>query len=86
MLLFHITFALASLVAAGALFVNPSHNRLNISFALTAAMLSSGTFLVVTTHSHLIEACVMGLGLVSVITYSVVVARQKLAVELKSNN
>ena len=78
-LLFHIAAALGSLAAAVIVYFRPSQTRLNITYALSAAMLSSGTYLVIKNASHLIEACVLGLSLMTVIVYSAVSARSKLA-------
>lgn len=81
LLLFHILAAFGSLAAAGAVYVSPSVNRLHATYFLTGAMFSSGTVLVIQNVSHLVEACVMGLALLSVIAYAVISARNKLAHE-----
>jgi hypothetical protein len=78
-LLFHILTALGSLVAAGVLYVRPSVEGLRATYFLTASMLASGTYLVIRNMSHLLEACIMGLVLLSVILYATVTARNKLA-------
>lgn len=78
LLLFHIIVALASLVVAGALYFGPSVTRLRATYVLTVGMFASGTVLVIQNTSHLLEACVMGLGLLSVIMYASVSARKKL--------
>jgi hypothetical protein len=78
-LLFHIVVAFASLIAAGAAYLSPSLGKLRLAYVLAASMLASGTYLVVRNSSHLLEACVMGLVYLVIISYEIAVARSKLA-------
>lgn len=77
-LFIHIILAVGSLVAAGASHISPSVAKLRTTYALTAGMLLSGTYLVIQSSSHLLEACVMGLSLLAVISLEVTLARNKL--------
>lgn len=79
LLLFHITAAFGSLAAAGLSYAGPSRQRLRATYLLTAGMLISGTVLVIQNTAHLVEACVMGLVLLGVITFASVSAQNKLA-------
>ncbi len=79
LLLFHIITAFSSLGFATAAHLQPSFNKLRATYALTAAMLVSGTALLIKAPSHLLEACLMGLVLLSVILYQVILAHKKLA-------
>jgi hypothetical protein len=78
-LLLHILTALGSLVVAGAAFLSPSVFKLRLSYVLTASMLASGTYLVVKNSAHLLEACVMGLVYLVIVSFELASARHKLA-------
>lgn len=60
-LILHILIALASIVCSGYAFFSPSKSKLQVSYALTALTLISGTYLVISTHSPLLSSCVSGL-------------------------
>jgi len=77
-LLFHIVVALTSLAYSGYLFFKPSKSGLNIAYALVAATLASGTYLVVGS-GHLVSACVSGLVYLAFVLPAIVAARNKLA-------
>lgn len=85
LLLFHIIVALSSLVAAGVVYASPSQMKLRMTYILSAAMLASGTVLVLRDATHLVKACVMGLSLLAVISYAVLSARSKLAIQRETN-
>lgn len=78
-LVFHVLAAVTSLLAAGALYLAPSKNKLHLTYLLTGCMLTSGTYLVIQSSSHLLQACIMGLGMLSVIAFAVMRAHSKLA-------
>lgn len=80
-LIFHIFVALASLVAATASYAMPSRLVFKATYALTAAMLASGTILVIQDSTHLVKSCAIGLGLLVVILYQVALGHKKLAAE-----
>jgi hypothetical protein len=80
-LLLHISIAFLSLGFTLFVFFRPTNARLQASFALIAGTLASGTFLLVTKPSHMLETCVMGLFYVGVTTLGTVAARQKLAAQ-----
>lgn len=80
-LLFHILVAFGSLVAAGVSYISPSVAKLRVTYFLSASMLASGTFLVINNSSHLLEACVMGLGFLAVVAFAVVSAKNKLVAQ-----
>jgi hypothetical protein len=79
LLIVHILTAFSSLGFATAAHLQPSSAKLRATYLLTVAMLASGTALLIKSPSHLVESCIMGLGLLGVILYQVMLARQKLA-------
>lgn len=79
LLLLHIVIALASMVAAGMSFFAPSTSKLRLSYILTALTLISGTYLVVSRHAALLQACITGILYVSINYIAIYMARRKLA-------
>ncbi len=78
--LFHVIIALGSIAMASYAFFVPSNNTLRVSYGLVAATIISGTYLVVSTRSHMIEACTVGLLYTGAMLTTLVFARRKLAV------
>lgn len=77
-LLIHLVIAFSSLFVATLLYIRPTRWLLLTSYALITGTLVSGSYLVVTAPSHLIEACVMGLSYLCVVGVGTVFARQRL--------
>jgi len=78
-LLLHILIALSSIAAATVAFFYPSKNKLTISYALVAATIASGTYLVVINPAHLAQACTTGLIYLGAVSVAIASARHKLA-------
>jgi hypothetical protein len=76
-LIVHIIIALASLVTATLTLASPTARKLHTSYALVAATVLSGTFLVWTQPAHLMQACTSGLLYLGAVTAAIVVARQR---------
>jgi hypothetical protein len=76
----HIFIALASVAYTTYLFFAPSQSRLNVSYGLTAATLLSGTYLVVSRGTHILESCVLGLLYIGAVSVVIASARRELAV------
>lgn len=81
-LVIHILIALASIVASGWAFLVPSKAKLRTSYTLVAATLASGTYLVLSTHTPLTQACLTGLIYLAIVSTGIALARRKLAKEL----
>lgn len=75
----HITAALLSLIIAGWLYVRPSRLLLGMSYSLIAGTITSGTLLIVSQPTHMLEACVMGLVYVGLTTTGTVLGKRKLS-------
>ena len=78
-LLAHITIALFSLAYTSYLFFKPTRLRLKISYGLVALTIASGTYLIVSTKAHMIEACTMGLLYLVVVLAGILASQKKLA-------
>jgi hypothetical protein len=78
-LILHIAVALLSMVASGLAYFKPSHKKLHTSYSLVAATLVSGTYLVISSHSPLLESCLTGLLYLGIVFSGIIAAHYKLA-------
>ncbi len=83
-LVMHIIVALGSIFAASIAFLKPSMSKLYIAYFLTGAMLVSGGYLLLHNTSHLFEACVVGLTFLAIISYEIISAKRRLALESRT--
>ena len=60
-LILHILVALSSLAFATYLLFAPSTAGFRVNYALIGTTLASGTYLTITTKSHLLQTCLTGL-------------------------
>jgi hypothetical protein len=79
LLLAHVTIAIVSLVFGAVAIINPSRRKLLTNLGLIAATLISGTFLVISTHSPMLQSCISGLTYVCVMTAMSAVSYRRLA-------
>ena len=79
MVLLHVSVALLSLVCASLCLVAPSRRKLRVSYGLVAATLASGTYLVWSLHSPLLQSCVTGLMYLAAVAVLNTLAYRRLA-------
>jgi hypothetical protein len=79
LLVLHILVALAGLVASTLSVFTPSNQRIYLSFGLVIATIASGTILVASTHSPILESCITGLVYTGVCMSLIVSAKYRLA-------
>jgi len=79
MVLLHIVIALSSLVYTTYLFVRPSKRKFYVNYGLIALTLVSGTYLVVSTHAQMLQACTTGVIYIGAVTLGMIAARHRLA-------
>lgn len=77
-LLAHIIIALSSIALSTYTFFSPSKTKLHTSYALVAAVLASGTYLVLLNPAALGRLCTTGLIYLGVVTVVLVSAHRKL--------
>ena len=80
-LLVHLVLALTSVVWATVVLIAPSRFRLRISYALVALTLTSGTYLVVSTHAPMLQSCMSGLFYTGFVSLGLAAAHRKLAAQ-----
>ncbi len=74
----HIVIALSSVIVAAYTLYAPSKNALSTSYTLVILTIVSGTFLVASTPSHMMQACMSGLVYVGVVFALIATARHRL--------
>lgn len=79
LILIHVIIALSSVIYAGLSFFSPSQKKLNVSYALIALTITTGTYLVVSTHSPMLQSCMTGLAYLAVVLLETFAVRTRLA-------
>lgn len=82
-LVLHILIALSSVILTTLTYIAPTQAKLRISYGLIGATVVSGTYLILTSSAHMLQACVTGLLYVAFMTVGVVAARRKLVLRTK---
>jgi predicted tellurium resistance membrane protein TerC len=80
-LILHILIAITGIIQASYMLVKPSKKGLHLSYALLALTLTSGTFLVASTGTHILQGCMSGLMYTGFVTIGIARARYVLAKE-----
>ena len=79
LLVFHLGSALLSIIIASVALFQPSQRKLRASYVLIGTTFASGTYLVVATHSPLLQSCLSGITYLAVTSALTFVARYRLA-------
>ncbi len=77
--IFHVVSALLSVGFTTYLYFSPSQQKFKIAYLLIGSTLVSGTYLVLSTHSALLGACVSGVFYLAIVTVGLVAAMRKFA-------
>lgn len=80
-LLFHIIAAVAGVIYATYMYFFPSKTKVNMTYGLMALTIGSGTYLLWSLKTHVLQGCVMGLAYVAGVTALIILANRKLATE-----
>ncbi len=78
-LLTHVIIALASMVYTTYLVAKPSKPGIKASYALIGLTLATGTYLVVSTGSPILQSCLTGLVYLAMVASGLLTARRRLA-------
>jgi hypothetical protein len=81
----HVIIALTSMAYTTYTFFSPSKSKLYASYSLVALTLASGTYLVLSTHSRLLPACMSGLIYLAVVSSGLLLTSRKLARQVDYN-
>jgi heme o synthase len=85
-LLFHIAVALSSLAYTTYIVFAPTRARLRGAYTLAGLTLASGTYLVVSRPTHIMQACITGIVYLSAIAAGIVLARNRLLAAERASN
>jgi hypothetical protein len=77
--LLHVIIALTSIVVSSSLFFKPSARFMKLSIGLIVGTLASGSYLIATAPSHMVEVCTVGLVYLAIVVAATLAARVKLA-------
>lgn len=78
MLIIHISIAILSILFASASLLRPTYNKLITSYISVGATLVSGTYLVLSTKSSMISACISGLIYTTIVVAALHMAERRL--------
>ena len=78
-LIFHIIIAILSVLFASGAFFRPSQWLLRITYVSIIATFGTGTYLIVASPSHLVQACVSGITYLVIVSFVTAKARAKFA-------
>jgi hypothetical protein len=67
-ILIHVIIALTSIVIASLTFFRPSFRKLAVSYGFVVATIASGTYLLITSPSHILQSCLSGLTYLTVVS------------------
>jgi hypothetical protein len=74
----HVVIALAGLAQATYGLIVPSRGKLRATYALTVATIASGTYLVWSLHSPILQSCMSGLAYLTFVLAATVAAQYRL--------
>ncbi len=74
----HIFIAILSIIIATYVLFKPSYKGLFYSYILVGSALISGTYLVVSTKSSILSACITGLIYTALVTATLIIAEKRL--------
>lgn len=79
LILIHVILAISSVLYTAVIFFNPSKPKLRNSYWLVAGTVATGTYLVVSMHSNLIQSCFTGLTYLAVVFAGIAATKTKLS-------
>ena len=79
MVFLHVIVAVFSLIFTSYTYLHPTKSRLKIAYFLVGGTLATGVYLVWSAPAHMLEACMMGLFYLALVSVGIVAARTRLA-------
>lgn len=77
-ILIHVIIALTSIVIASVAFFRPTMKKLFVSYGFIFATIASGTYLLVTIPSHILQSCLTGLAYLTIVSAATIAAHVRL--------
>jgi hypothetical protein len=66
LILIHVIIAITSIIIASIGLFSPSLRKLAVSYGLVLATIATGTILLISTPSHILQGCLTGLGYLTI--------------------
>jgi hypothetical protein len=79
LVILHISIALSSLIYNAYTFFYPSKPKFRVSYSLIALTIATGTVLVISTHSNMVQACTTGLVYTAISLAGIIAGHRRLA-------
>lgn len=76
--LIHVLVALTSIGYTTYVYIRPSTKKFLAAYGLVGATVASGSYLIWTTPSHMIQGCTEGLIYIGIVSVGIIAARVKL--------
>jgi hypothetical protein len=77
-LILHVSIAVISILLASYTLISPSMNKINFSYGTVMGTLVTGTYLVISSGSALLSACITGIIYTSIVTLAIHLAKIRL--------
>ena len=77
-ILIHVIIAFTSIVIASFTFFKPTLKKLAASYGFILATVGTGTYLILTASSHILQSCITGLVYLTVVTIATIAAHVRL--------
>jgi hypothetical protein len=77
-ILIHVIIALTSIVIASLAFFKPTLRKLIVSYGFILGTVASGTYLLITIPSHILQSCLTGLAYLTIVSFATIAAHVRL--------
>ena len=81
LVIIHVLIALSSVAYTTYLYFSPTDTKFKVSYGLVAATLASGTVLIISTHTNMLQACMSGLFYLTAVSFGLVLAKHRYSKE-----
>lgn len=77
-ILIHVIIALTSIIIASFAFFQPTLKKLIVSYGFILGTVASGTYLLISAPSHILQSCLTGLAYLTIISFATIAAHVRL--------
>lgn len=86
LILIHVIIAITSIIIATVGFISPSLKKLVLSYGFILATVVSGTILLITVPSHILQSCLSGLSYLTIASIATIATHVRLRRLATENN
>jgi hypothetical protein len=77
-ILIHVIIALTSIIIASVAFFNPTLKKLIVSYGFILGTVATGTYLLISVPSHILQSCMTGLGYLTIVSIATIATHVRL--------